>query len=72
MTEISAVSLNDKGQEYEIAIKEFVKAQKQFMENMKLMFQKRFNATSTTQSILFFRCAFFRIPMRFDNVLQQL
>lgn len=72
MTEISAVSLNDKGQEYEIAIKEFVKAQKQFMENMKLMFQKRFNGTSTTQSILFFRCTFFRIPMRFDNVLQQL
>ena len=50
MTEISAVSPNEEEQEQEITIKEFMKTQKQFMENMQLMFQKHATATPTTQS----------------------
>ena len=48
MTEIST-SLKEEEQEQEISIKEFMKTQKQFMENMELMFQKLATATSTTQ-----------------------
>ena len=50
MTEISAASPNDEEQEKEITIKEFMKTQKQFTENMKLLFQKHATAASTTQS----------------------
>ena len=50
MTEISAASPNEEEQEQEISIKKFMKIQKQFMENMQLMFQKHATATSTTQS----------------------
>ena len=50
MTEISAASPNEEEQEQEISIKKFMKIQKQFMENMQLMFQKHAAATSTTQS----------------------
>ena len=49
MTEISAASPNEEEQEQEISIREFMKTQKQFMENMQL-FQKHATATSTTQS----------------------
>ena len=49
MTEISATSPNQEEQEQEISIREFMKTQKQFMENMQL-FQKHATATSTTQS----------------------
>ena len=50
MTEISAASPNKEKKEQEISMKEFMKTQKQFMENMQLMFQKRASATSTAQS----------------------
>ena len=50
MTEISAASPNEEEQEQEISIREFMKTQKQFMENMQLMFQKHATATSTPQS----------------------
>ena len=40
MTEISAASPNEEEQEQEISIREFMRTQKQFMENMQLMFQK--------------------------------
>ena len=48
MTEISAARLNE--EDKEISIKEFMKTQKQFMENMQLMFQKHATAMSRTQS----------------------
>ena len=35
-----AVSPNEEQQEHEITINEFIKTQKQFMENMQLMFWK--------------------------------
>ena len=38
MTETSATSPNGEEQEQEIIIREFMKTQKQFMENMQLMF----------------------------------
>ena len=38
MTEISAASPNKEEQEQEISIREFMKTQRQFMENMQLMF----------------------------------
>ena len=50
MTEISAASPNVEEQEQEISIREFMRTQKQFMENMQLMFQKHATATSTPQS----------------------
>ena len=50
MTEISAASPNEEEQEQEISIREFMRTQKQFMENMQLMFQKHATATSTPQS----------------------
>ena len=50
MTEILAVSPNGEEQEQEISIREFMKTQKQFMENMQLMFQKNTTVTSTPQS----------------------
>ena len=50
MTEISAASPNKEEQEQEISIREFMKTQKQFMDNMRLMFQKHATATSITQS----------------------
>ena len=50
MTEISAAIPNEEEQEQEIPIKEFLKTQKQFMGNMKLMFQKIATATSATRS----------------------
>ena len=50
MTEISAISPNEEEQEQEISIREFMKTQKQFMENMQLMFQKHATATSTPRS----------------------
>ena len=50
MTEISAASPNKEKKEQEISMKEFMKTQKQFMENMQLMFQKHASATSTAQS----------------------
>ena len=50
MTEISAASPNEEEQEQEISIREFMKTQKQFMENIQLMFQKHATAISTTQS----------------------
>ena len=50
MTEISAANPNEKEQEQEISFKKFVKTQKQFIENMQLMFQKHATATSTIQS----------------------
>ena len=40
MTKISAASPNEEEQEQEISIREFMRTQKQFMENMQLMFQK--------------------------------
>ena len=49
MTEISAASPNEEEQEQEISIKEFMKTQKQFRENMQLMFEKHATATSMTQ-----------------------
>ena len=49
MTEISA-SPNKEVQEQEINIKEFMNAQKQFMESMPLMFHKHATATSMTHS----------------------
>ena len=48
MTEISAASPNEEEQEQDITIKEFTKTQKQFMENMQVMFQKHATETSTT------------------------
>ena len=50
MTEISAASPNEEEQEQQITIREFMKTQKQFMENMQFMFQKHATATWTTQS----------------------
>ena len=50
MTEISAASPNEEEEEQEMSIKEFMKTQKQFMENMQLMFQKHATATSMTHS----------------------
>ena len=50
MTEISAASPNEEEQEQEVNIREFMRTQKQFMENMQLMFQKHATATSTPQS----------------------
>ena len=50
MTEIAAASPNEEEQEQEISIREFMKTQKQFMENMQLMFQKHATAMSTPQS----------------------
>ena len=50
MTEISAASPNKEEQEQEISIREFMKTQKQFMDNMWLMFQKHATATSIAQS----------------------
>ena len=50
MTEISAASPNEEEQEQEISIREFMRTQKKFMENMQLMFQKHATATSTPQS----------------------
>ena len=50
MTEISAASPNEEEQEQQITIREFMKTQKHFMENMQFMFQKHATATSTTQS----------------------
>ena len=49
MTEISAASPNEEEQEQEISIREFMKTQKQFIENMQLMFQKHATTTSMTQ-----------------------
>ena len=45
MTEISAASPNEEEQEQQITIREFMKTQKQFMENMQFMFQKHATAT---------------------------
>ena len=50
MTEISAASPNEEEQEQQITSREFMKTQKQFMENMQFMFQKHATATWTTQS----------------------
>ena len=50
MTEIPAASPNEEEQEQEISIREFMRTQKQFMENMQLMFQKHATAMSTPQS----------------------
>ena len=50
MTEISAASPNEEEQEQEISIIEFMRTQKQLIENMQLMFQKHATATSTPQS----------------------
>ena len=50
MTEISAASPNEEEQEQEISIREFMRTQKQFMENMQLMFQKHATVRSTPQS----------------------
>ena len=50
MTEISGISPNEEEQEQEISIREFMKTQKQLMENMQLMFQKHATATSTPRS----------------------
>ena len=50
MTEISAASPNEEEQEQEISIREFMRTQKQFMENMQLIFQKHATAMSTPQS----------------------
>ena len=50
MIEILAASPNGEEQEQEISIREFMKTQKQFMENMQLMFHKHSTATSTPQS----------------------
>ena len=50
MTEISAASPNEEEQEQEISIREFMRTQKQFMENMQLMFQKHATAMSMPQS----------------------
>ena len=46
MTEISAASPNEEEQEQEISIREFMTTQKDFIENMQLMFQKHATATS--------------------------
>ena len=50
MTEISAASSNEEEQEQEISITDFMRTQKQFMENMQLIFQKHVAATSMPQS----------------------
>ena len=50
MTEISAATPNEEEQEQEISIREFMRTQKQLMENMQLIFQKHATATSTPQS----------------------
>ena len=49
MIEIPAAIPNEEEQEQEISIREFMKTQKQLMENMQLMFQKHVTATSTRQ-----------------------
>ena len=47
MTEISTENPNEEEQEQEISVREFVRTQKQFMENMQLMFQKYCNVNAT-------------------------
>ena len=49
LTEISVASQNEEEQEQDITLTEFMKTQKQLMDNTQLIFQKHATATSTTQ-----------------------